>query len=186
MKTIDELWALLKDVELVQVRPSEMEILYKHCFEFEEPFIVEIGSAHGASSIILAEAATELNGVLHCFDTYPEYYYGQDKFGKYARDAFEKNMTPYQSAYTLHVADSSVALEILHHGIDILFIDGDHSYDGVAHDCRNLIPLLKVGGYVGFHDYNNPAFGGVKQAADEFTGNWPTESEWDLIVRRKP
>src|SRR4051812_13130966 len=92
MQTIDELWEKVADIELVQVRPSEMEAMYKHCFEFVNPTIVEIGSAHGASSTIFAEAARELNGTVYCIDSYPEDYYNQDKFGLYAKNAFEKNV----------------------------------------------------------------------------------------------
>lgn len=194
MKTIDELWKLLKNVELIQVHPSEMELLYKHCFEFKKPNIVEVGSAHGASSIILAEAAKELGGRLYCIDNFPEDYYGQEKFGSYGRKAFLKNVKTYidDGRQTLFYIDGTSGTfgevtEIVQDAkIDVLFIDGDHSYDGVKTDCLNLLPMLAPGGYVGFHDYNNPEFGGVKRAADEFTGNWETESEWDLIVRQKP
>jgi hypothetical protein len=35
---------------------------------------------------------------------------------------------------------------------DFLFIDGDHSYDGVKRDFEAYLPLVKKGGYVGFHD----------------------------------
>lgn len=36
--------------------------------------------------------------------------------------------------------------------IDFLFIDGDHSYEGVKADYERYSPLVKVGGLVGFHD----------------------------------
>jgi predicted O-methyltransferase YrrM len=35
---------------------------------------------------------------------------------------------------------------------DMLFIDGDHSYDAVSRDAKDWIPLLEKGGYVVFHD----------------------------------
>lgn len=35
---------------------------------------------------------------------------------------------------------------------DMLFIDGDHSYEAVSRDAKDWIPLLKEGGYVIFHD----------------------------------
>jgi cephalosporin hydroxylase len=111
MKTIDQLWAKLKDVELVQVRPSEMEAIYRRIFEFEErgaPLLVEIGSAHGASSIILAEAARELGGKLYCIDHFPEDYYAQEKFGSYAKVAFLKNLFPeYEKEVTLIMEPST-------------------------------------------------------------------------------
>jgi cephalosporin hydroxylase len=39
--------------------------------------------------------------------------------------------------------------------IDILFIDGDHSYQGVVNDFLLYEGLVKVGGYVVFDDYND-------------------------------
>lgn len=37
-------------------------------------------------------------------------------------------------------------------GLDYLFIDGDHSYEGVKQDFINYSPLVKKGGLIGFHD----------------------------------
>jgi predicted O-methyltransferase YrrM len=36
--------------------------------------------------------------------------------------------------------------------IDLLFIDGDHTYDGVRADWRMYGPLVRFGGLVAFHD----------------------------------
>jgi len=43
--------------------------------------------------------------------------------------------------------------------IDVLFIDGDHSYDGVRADFEMYSPLVRSGGIVTFHDIlPHPAF----------------------------
>ena len=187
MKTIEQLWKKLEKVELIQVRPQEMELMYKHCFEFEKPLFIEIGSAHGASSIILAEAAKELKGGLICIDHYPENYYDQDKFGGYARKAFKKNTKEYKNIITYLDMPSSEAINrVKGWECDILFIDGNHDYEAVKEDCVNFLPILARGGYVGFHDYNNVAFSGVKKAADMFCAGWEKESVWDLAVFKKP
>ena len=39
-----------------------------------------------------------------------------------------------------------------------LFIDGDHSYDGVKADWVNFSPFVIPGGYVLFDNYNDPNF----------------------------
>lgn len=186
MKTIEDLWEKLKDVELIQVRPEEMEPMYKHCFEFKNPTIVEIGSAHGASSIIFAEAARETGGDLICIDHFPEGYEGQEKFGVYAKKAWKKNLKPYLKDVKLMELASSEARKYMFRTIDVLFIDGDHSYEGVNADCINYLPLLRSGGYVGFHDYNNVAYAGVKKAADQQCSGWQSQSIWDLMIFRKP
>lgn len=37
-------------------------------------------------------------------------------------------------------------------GVDFLFIDGDHSYEGVKADFDNFSPLVRPGGIIAFHD----------------------------------
>lgn len=37
-------------------------------------------------------------------------------------------------------------------GIDLLLIDGDHSYEGVQRDFQNYAPLVNPGGLIVFHD----------------------------------
>ena len=36
--------------------------------------------------------------------------------------------------------------------VDVLFIDGDHTADGVMQDVANYVPLVRSGGLVVFHD----------------------------------
>jgi len=42
--------------------------------------------------------------------------------------------------------------KILQDGIDVLFLDGDHTYQGVLADWLLYNPLVKPGGIVAFHD----------------------------------
>lgn len=39
--------------------------------------------------------------------------------------------------------------------LDLLFIDGDHSYEGVKRDYYEYKSLVRVGGYIIFHDIND-------------------------------
>jgi predicted O-methyltransferase YrrM len=39
-----------------------------------------------------------------------------------------------------------------HRPIDLLFIDGDHTYDGVRSDYSMYSPLVRRGGLIAFHD----------------------------------
>ena len=187
MKTFQQAWdKMTSKVELIQVHSEEMEAMWNKCLEFKEPFIVEIGSAHGASSIIFAEVARKTHGVVHCYDTYPENYYNQDKFGRYAKEQFIKNTEDYVDVLMLHQASSTeVGFMVLTNYIDVAFIDGDHSYEAVQEDCHNIIQLIRKGGYIAFHDYNNPAFAGVKKAADEQKNIALVQSVWDLAIFKK-
>jgi predicted O-methyltransferase YrrM len=44
------------------------------------------------------------------------------------------------------------SLDGLRASVDLLFIDGDHSYDGVRADFENYAPLVRPGGLIAFHD----------------------------------
>ncbi|HQF37291.1 MAG TPA: class I SAM-dependent methyltransferase, partial [Candidatus Dojkabacteria bacterium] len=42
--------------------------------------------------------------------------------------------------------------------IDLLFIDGDHSFFGVANDYVKFSPLVRPGGHIVFHDINKDSY----------------------------
>ena len=48
----------------------------------------------------------------------------------------------------------------------MIFVDGDHTYQGVKKDIEALSGALASGGYICFHDYCS-SFPGVIQAVDE-------------------
>lgn len=61
-----------------------------------------------------------------------------------------------------HDADSvSWLKENASRKFDVIFIDGDHSYQGVKNDYENSLPLLNENGYVIFHDIASVACPGV-------------------------
>ncbi len=51
---------------------------------------------------------------------------------------------------------------------DLIFIDGDHSYEGCMQDLALYAPLLEPGGFIAAHDYISPKYPGVKKAVDAF------------------
>ena len=54
--------------------------------------------------------------------------------------------------------------------IDVLFIDGDHSYKGCKNDIDAWYPHMKVDGVMMFHDHDETS-PGVMQAVSEFVNN---------------
>jgi len=54
---------------------------------------------------------------------------------------------------------------------DFVFIDADHSYEGVRDDIEAWRPLVKPGGLLCGHDYGHPRIGEVKRAVDEAFGS---------------
>lgn len=69
---------------------------------------------------------------------------------------------------TLHKLES----ELYGNGIDILFIDGDHYYDGVLCDFEMYSGLVNLGGFIVFDDYNDSQYSPqVKGAVDHIVNN---------------
>lgn len=68
--------------------------------------------------------------------------------------------------------------------LDLVFIDADHSYEGVKADLAAWVPKVKAGGWIGGHDYSNtdPAydFSGVDRAVNEWASAWGVVVETDL------
>lgn len=74
--------------------------------------------------------------------------------------------------------------------IDLLIIDGDHSYDGVSRDLKVWLPHVASGGAILLHDYDSPALDSpnnspaaepnVKEVADILI----TEPKWTAIARQ--
>lgn len=66
--------------------------------------------------------------------------------------------------------------------LDLVFLDADHSYEGVKADIAAWLPKVKAGGWIGGHDYANtdPRFRfGVTEAVDEWAADYGRDVEVD-------
>jgi cephalosporin hydroxylase len=52
--------------------------------------------------------------------------------------------------------------------VDMVFVDGNHSYEGCGADLADYAPCIRSGGYLATHDYNCSQHPGVRAAVDEF------------------
>jgi hypothetical protein len=79
---------------------------------------------------------------------------------------------------TLYKGDSSTNLNNLDISFDMIYIDGDHSYDGVKSDLKSSFLKVKNGGLICGHDYVSSKFEGVVRAVDEFCDNHNLEIKY--------
>ncbi|MFI4989734.1 MAG: class I SAM-dependent methyltransferase [Solirubrobacterales bacterium] len=58
--------------------------------------------------------------------------------------------------------------------LDFVYLDARHDYDGVSEDLELFFPLVRAGGLIAGHDYNDGVFvegvHGVRSAVDRFFG----------------
>jgi hypothetical protein len=60
-----------------------------------------------------------------------------------------------------------MAAKVPDESLSLVYIDADHSYEGVMGDLQAWFPKVVKGGVVAMHDFENSAYG-VKQAAQDF------------------
>jgi predicted O-methyltransferase YrrM len=149
--------------------------------------IVEVGSYHGKSAVNLAYAVRKRGGVagIYCVDTWMntniEHAKNVDVF-----QHFLDNTAAYRDLITLLRGRSEeVGREWKGGAIDVLFIDGDHSYDGVTADIHSWMPHLKPGGLVLFHDGDLPEVrAGINDTKDLIQPSHAGKA-WSIQVYRK-
>jgi predicted O-methyltransferase YrrM len=137
-----------------QVR-SEFEGMIRLVREVKPARIMEIGTAKGATLLCWCRIATkqvisvDLEGGIHGGGYPPakKKLYREFTAGRpgVRLDLFQENS---QEMATRKKVEGVLNGEKL----DVLFIDGDHSYDGVKKDFELWSPLVRPGGIVLFHD----------------------------------
>lgn len=126
--------------------------------------IVEIGSYLGASTCFLAAGAHKKGGTVYAVDTWTNIGVSEEPRDTY--DEFLRNIAPLNDTITpLRGLSVEVAKEF-REPINLLFVDGAHSYDAVAADLRAWLPKLRDGGFVVLHDYGWAE--AVKRSVEEF------------------
>ena len=128
----------------------------------DKPFkrIAEIGSWTGkGSTIAIVEEIRDGSGVLYCIDHWqgnPNVERHRDLVSKFDMFAsFTANVSSYGGREIVKplVMSSRDAAEIIKdHVFDLVFIDGDHSYDRTISDIDLWLPKVAIGGTLCGHD----------------------------------
>lgn len=112
------------------------------------PKVVNIGAGAGTSGLALLESRPDL--LLTTIDITKE----SSPFG-----CLEAELTVAQQhglddrLYQIHGRSQDVALS-WNAEVDMVFVDGDHSYEGAVQDITRWMRHLKPGGIMAVHDYN--------------------------------
>lgn len=74
---------------------------------------------------------------------------------------------PEDAARVIRVwGDSKVVGAAWPYKVDMVFVDGDHTRDGLQGDIDAWLPKVKVGGVMAFHDYTRKHWPDVKPVVD--------------------
>lgn len=92
------------------------------------------------------------------------------------------------AGYSYDVVRMRSGYAIANNPFDVLFIDGDHRYEGVRRDVDDWLPLLAPGGYMLLHDANRQVPDDVEPDKYHLGNPGPTrvarELDSDARVRR--
>lgn len=125
--------------------------------------VVEIGAWKGRSTCWLAEA-----GKVTSIDTFDGGPMLKDEAGEGTLPAFQQNVSAngLSERVSVKVGKSQDHAKEWDKPIRVLFIDGDHSYEGAKADWESWRPFLSDGAVVFFDDVGGN-YAGAKQFFDE-------------------
>ncbi len=145
---------------------KEVSLLYELAREARNGCIVEVGSYRGRSTVALGLGSMDGNRV-PVFAIEPhEDFRGVlgGKFGPEDRGAFFRTMLDtacYQVVRLINLSSEVVAAQWTK-PVGMLWIDGDHSYEGVKRDFACWSPHLTDDATVAFDDATDPTIGPYK------------------------
>jgi len=186
-RTLDEQLSIINEVSYL--RDGEATILYGLASEAVKAFttagmtpapFVEVGSRFGCSTMVLALAARQ-HGWLTVLGIDPHQWRPQPLMGS------DSMMKLYQNLTETGLLDRVTPILGLSHEIlpllpemSLLFIDGDHTCEGVLSDLRSIRPeVWNSPAIVCGHDYDASSKGEITDALMIFLADHP----WRVQVR---
>jgi predicted O-methyltransferase YrrM len=159
----------------ISIRPSQIRYEIRQLLEVlrrvDPRYVLEIGTAGGGTLFLLCRVACDDATIISIDlpDGYPDYRVPlYMSFGKPGQRIFlvREDSHNYETLVRVkHILGGEL--------LDFLFIDGDHTYEGVKKDFEMYGPLVRRGGFIAFHDIVPDYYTryGVKTAS--YTGGVP-------------
>jgi len=142
-------------------------------FELNVKNFVEVGVFHGINTLFLKDLFPETH--FYLIDPWEiNSDYIKDEAVPVTTDANKMNnaysfiVSQYEKNpnFTILKTKSVEGAKLVPDDLDIVFIDGNHSYDSVKEDIITWLPKVRKNGILAGHDYKDN-FPGVKKAVDE-------------------
>lgn len=116
---------------------------------------VELGTHNGASFFAVCQAIKEFD--ISCYPTAIDLWHGDEHAGKYDESVYENFVWLFQNMYPgiggfLRKDFNKAVTDFADESIDLLHIDGLHSYEAVKNDYDTWLPKVSKNGVILFHD----------------------------------
>jgi predicted O-methyltransferase YrrM len=169
----------------IQIR-SEILNLLRLVREKRPRTVLEIGTDRGGVLFLLTKLSAS-DATIVSIDL-PETRGGYEEWRKrlyrsFAGPAQRMHFLKYDS----HDSGAFLAAREILGGrkVDILFIDGDHTYEGVKRDFETYSPLVGEGGLVAFHDVAHHPFTGPDCEVDRFWNETKGRYEYEEFIENE-
>ena len=125
--------------------------------------MVEVGTNEGSFAIAILSIVPDVSlVVVDAFDTIDVGYKNNTP------DRAIDQLLPYRPRVMFLITTSADASSMIaDKSMDLIFIDGDHAYEGVNDDIALWTPKLRDGGILSGHDYDDSLHPGVVRAVNE-------------------
>lgn len=168
----DELFEFHKTTDVFKSNQKRNEILplLELLKQLNPKTIIEIGTHRGGTLFLFSQIADPSAVVISV-----DYQYPSEEYRKTLPKLARKNQRIYCVQGDSH--DSATldrVKEILgSRSVDFLFIDGDHTYEGVKQDFYGYSDLVKEKGIIAFHDINPDNFIRYGRKTNSYVGGVP-------------
>jgi autotransporter strand-loop-strand O-heptosyltransferase len=148
------------DLGMVQNEPEIMGAanFYK---SLDVKNFMEIGTDQGGTFAIWSKLSKDKEGIRISVDL-PHGNFGRTEYDVNARDEYLRsigtNVTMIHGSSHEEEIKNKVKEILNGELLDFLFIDGDHTYEGVKQDYLMYKEFVKPGGWIGFHDIKDTEF----------------------------
>lgn len=161
---------------------GDYEVIYEYACQCKGN-IIEVGAHHGASTCIFGAVLKFFNvdGMVYSIDIHKSYYpdryltyHGSQNWGTARMSLFLEMLmrTGCEDKVTPLLCSSEEASKFLRVEADLVYVDGNHSYECCYFDLCAWGKRLKAGGVMLVHDYHPEIEGdGVATAVDDFLGS---------------
>jgi hypothetical protein len=161
-------------------------LLYRLASGASDGCIVEVGSFRGRSTVVLARGAEHGHGARVYAVEPHEPFVGPrgGEFGPEDRAAFFRNMVRTGAYRTVRLLNTSS--EIVAPGwtesVALLWLDGDHSYEGVRRDFDAWAPHLLPGCDLVLDDTDDPKLGPQRLVEELTAAGWVEVERVDRVA----
>jgi hypothetical protein len=193
----------IKDLEHLAAKMSaggvsigDWEVLIH--FARDKGLVVELGTNIGSTAMILSRVAQYVVTVdvfesLHLIENpeFREKYRNHFEVNQHYFSTISNKLSIFDNIRVFQGLSFNFAEKYPSEVVDLVFVDADHSYEGVKRDYQAWFDKIKIGGHFAFHDvgegcpvldfYNNELLHDDRIALEEFEAVGPC---WTKVFRR--